>query len=73
MIEFGQPISDMCKQRAYDAAKEMGVQDRFGLVSGMADCLENDKPYEAMEHAQKQVDLTGAYRLIATLIADQAP
>ena len=65
---MGKPIPNDRKQRAYDAAKSIGVKDCWGLVAGMSEHLERDKPYEAMESAKKHIDLTGAYRIMATLL-----
>ena len=65
---MGKPVPFARRQRAYDAAVSMGVKDAFSLIDGMAEKLQRDKPYEAMEMAYKYVDLTGAYRLMATLL-----
>jgi hypothetical protein len=65
---MGKPIPYERKQRAYDAAKSIGVKDCFALVQGMSEQLERDKPYEAMQVGMKHVDLTGTYRIMATLL-----
>lgn len=66
---IGKPIPYSRRQRAYDVAKkEMGVKNPFTLIDAMAEKLEKDNPFEAMEAAEKYVDLTGAYRLMATLL-----
>lgn len=53
---MGKPIPNTRRQRAYDAAKSIGVKDPHSLVSGMAEQLERDKPFEAMEVAKKHID-----------------
>ena len=58
------------KERAYDAAQTMGLtrENAHSCVSWMAEQLRRDKPYEALNGAKNWVDLTGAYRLMATLL-----
>lgn len=69
MAQMGKPIPLEAKQRAYEHAKAMGVQDCFGCVNQIALLLERDKPYEAMAAGMKHVDLTGTYRLFAALLS----
>jgi len=71
MNNMGKPISNEKRQKGYELLGEFGVQfkvDRYFCVRSVAEQLERDKPYEAMEEAQKHVDLTGAYRLFAVLL-----
>jgi hypothetical protein len=68
---MGKPVPGQRRQAAYDAAKSMGVENPLGLVEGMAHLLERDKPFEAMEFAALHVDLTGAYRMMATLLTGE--
>lgn len=71
MDNMGLPISNEKRQTAYELLGEFGVQfkaDRYFCVREVAEQLERDKPYEAMEIAQKHIDLTGAYRLFAVLL-----
>lgn len=70
---MGQPIPAARRQAAYEACKAMGLTDRevmMRCVSGMAEQLERDKPFEAQQIAMQHVDLTGAYRLMAVLLTD---
>lgn len=69
---MGKPIPPAARQAGYDACKEMGLSSAraWECVNGMAEQLERDKPYEAQDAAMKLLDLTGAYRLMATLLAN---
>ena len=69
---MGKPIPNTRKQASYDLLKEFGLSTDSSLecVSNVSDLLERDKPFEAMEVARKYVDLTGAYRLTATLLTN---
>lgn len=68
---MGKPLSTAARQKGYDACKEMGLSSArsWECVNGVAEQLERDKPYEAQGAAMKFLDLTGAYRLMATLLA----
>ena len=67
---MGKPVPYERRQRAYEAAKSMGLDadSSFMAVDGMAEQLRRDKPYEAMQVGMRYVDLTGTYRLMATLL-----
>lgn len=68
---IGKPITFARKQAAYDFVKSAGVDSQdecLSLVNSVSDCLERDKPFEAQATAMKSLDLTGAYRLMATLL-----
>ena len=60
------------REAAYNAALEMGFdsEDAMGIVNGMAECLQRNRPYEALDFGWhgKKIDLTGAYRLMAHLL-----
>jgi hypothetical protein len=76
---IGHPIPPRRMGNAYAAAKEMGLStdEAMLLVGQMADALERDDPYRALldgsigyvrEGLNALVDLTGRYRLVATLL-----
>jgi hypothetical protein len=68
---MGKPIPIERKKEAYKHLKAMGVEDTeecFRCIRLVADRLERDDPYGAMEQAMKYVDLTGTYRLMAVLL-----
>lgn len=69
---MGKPISHVARQAAYEACKDMGLDQAraWEAVNTTAEQLERDKPYEALGVATKLLDLTGAYRLMATLLAN---
>lgn len=71
---MGKPIPAEARQAGYDACRSMGLASprAWECVSGTAERLERDKPYDAQGAAMKFLDLTGAYRLIATLLATTA-
>ena len=73
MANMGKPIPDHRREAAYSHCKAMGLNsaDSMSCVSGTAEQLERDKPYEAMGMAMKFVDLVGAYRLFAVLLTHQ--
>jgi hypothetical protein len=68
---MGKPIPPHARQAGYEACKSMGLESgrSWECVSATAEKLERDKPYEAQGTAMKFLDLTGAYRLMATLLA----
>lgn len=75
---MGKPIPPAARQKGYDECKAMGLNDSgraWECVNGMAEQLERDKPHDAVGAAMKFLDLTGAYRLMATLLcgAQAAP
>lgn len=72
---MGRPIPENRKQAAYNLCrKDFGLDAgaAFELTGSMADKLSRDKPYEAMAAAQAHLDLTGVYRLMATLLTEPA-
>ena len=73
---MGKPIPLYRKQAAYDTCKAMGVNNpsvAWSVVNGMANALERDKPYDAMNVGGAHVDLTGVYRLMAVLLTAPRP
>ncbi|TES99686.1 hypothetical protein E3D46_22910 [Burkholderia cepacia] len=68
---MGKPIPAQARQVGYEACKAMGLESgrSWECVGAVAEQLERDKPYEAQGAAMKFLDLTGAYRLMATLLA----
>lgn len=82
---MGHPVHRSRREAAYQALKEMAPDssssERWSMVERVADALERDQPYKAMEEATDageyqhagqpglRLDLTGAYRLLATLLA----
>jgi hypothetical protein len=82
---MGKPVPTERREAAYQALKEMAPEaknsERWSLVERVADQLERDQPYKAIEEATDageyghggqpglRLDLTGAYRLLATLLA----
>ncbi len=69
---MGKPISPFRRQAGYAHARQMGLSADHALaaVSGVAEQLERDKPYEAMAAGMKYMDLTGTYRLFAVLLVE---
>jgi hypothetical protein len=73
---MGKPIPEYRRRAAYDCAKEMGIDlpdERMALVGAVAERLERDRPYEAQQEALKHLDITGTYRLMATLLSAAPP
>ena len=72
---MGKPIPDYRRDEAYRTCRdafEMRSSRAMGAVSGMAEQLERDNPYGAMEAAMKYgIDLTGTYRIMAVLLTHQ--
>jgi hypothetical protein len=58
---------------ALDAVREMvpGISTggAMALIGGVAESLERDQPYTAMQKAGTVLDVTGTYRLMAVLLA----
>lgn len=69
---LGKPVPANRKAAAYECLKDMGLDDaerRWSLIEAMSVHVERDNPHAAMERAAKDVDVTGCYRLLATLLA----
>lgn len=71
---MGQPIPPAVRQKGYDYCIRMGLDKAraWECTSATAEQLERDKPYEAQAAAMKFLDLTGAFRLMAVLLAGVA-
>ncbi len=70
---IGKPIGAENREYANAELKRMGVESsgsRWDCVQMVAEKLERDNPHEAMKIAMRYVDVTGAYRLFAALLAD---
>jgi len=73
---MGKPIPVFRRDAALQHCRDMGLEtaDGMAVVSGVAEQLERDEPYKAMEVGLKYLDLTGTYRLFAVLLtAEQQP
>lgn len=72
---MGKPIPDYRRDEAYRTCRDafgMRSSRAMGAVSGMAEQLERDNPYGAMEAGTKYgIDLTGTYRIMAVLLTHQ--
>ena len=71
---MGKPIPTNRREAAYVMLKEIGVERiaAFSCAERVAQKLERDQPYDAIAEAMKDVDLTGAYRLLAVLLTEPA-
>lgn len=70
---MGKPVPHSRRQHADEHCKDMGLTDwskRKAVIDGMAEALERDEPYKAMEVGMTYLDLTGTYRLMAVLLTD---
>lgn len=67
---MGKPISATRRQAAYDTCKEFGLDTEaaWDTVSRIANALERDEPYNAIEVGMTHVDITGVYRIMAVLL-----
>lgn len=68
---MGKPIGYGPRAAAYEHCKAMGIADKataMQCVDQMAEQLERDQPYEAMNAGMRYLDLTGTYRLLAVLL-----
>lgn len=72
---MGKPVPFYRRQAAYDTCREIGLgtEAAYSAVSGMAEQLGRDQPYEAMAAGMKYLDLTGTYRVMAVLLTAEAP
>lgn len=69
---MGKPIPPERLSNALDAVRAMApditTEEAMLLIGSTANALEEDQPYEALKHAGAFLDLTGSYRLMATLL-----
>jgi hypothetical protein len=73
---MGKPVPTFRLARGLEAVREMlpgtNTEQAMALTGRVANCLERDDPYGAMGVCQQYaLDLTGAYRLIATLLTGE--
>ena len=74
--QMGKPIPMFRRMAADENCKDMGLADsgqRLAVIQGMAEYLERDEPYKAMEVGMRYLDLTGTYRLMAVLLVAPNP
>lgn len=68
---MGEPVPHARKSIAVETLRKMkygfSTEDEMNMVEKMAEYIENDEPFEAIEAAREKVDETGAYRLLAVL------
>lgn len=71
---FGKPVPDKRKAQALSELRKMNPNLSTGkemkVVGSVAEGIEHDRPYDAIQRAQEVLDLTGAYRLLAALCVD---
>ena len=68
---MGKPIPLYRCTAALDHCRAMGLtntEEAMACVSGMAEALRRDEPYDAMAVGMRYLDLTGTYRLMAVLL-----
>lgn len=72
---IGKPLDNAARALAYEHCKTMGLTSAraFACVNTVAEQLERDKPFEAMEAGRRHLDLTGTYRLLAVLLTAPKP
>jgi hypothetical protein len=71
---MGKPLDFQVRGEAYKHCLQMGLSgpNAMRCVNEVADRLERDQPYEAMEAGMVYLDLTGVYRILAALLAAAA-
>lgn len=72
MNAMGHPISSEGREAGYQACREMGLDSAaaWELTGNVAALMERDQPYEAQKVGlDSSLNLTGYYRLAATLLA----
>ena len=68
---MGKPVPMHRCQAALDHCRQMGLtntSEAMDCVSGMAQQLQRDNPYEAMAVGMHYLDIVGVYRLMAVLL-----
>lgn len=76
MSAMGKPVPLWRRDAALKHYRDMGgskTEKAMYHINRMADRLERDQPYEAMQEGMFIVDLTGTYRLMAVLLAAEKP
>lgn len=72
MNAMGRPIPSEGREAGYRACRDMGLDaaDAWELTGRVASLMERDQPFEAEKVGlASNLDLTGYYRLAATLLA----
>lgn len=68
---MGRRVPEYRKAAALNHLRDMNpnldTEAEMTLVGKVATAIENDDPFSALDTAQDHLDLTGAYRLLATL------
>lgn len=70
---IGHPVPPSRRSKGLEAVRQMwpgiSTEKAMLLIDSVSNKLERDQPYEAMEIARQEgLDLTGTYRLVATLL-----
>jgi hypothetical protein len=71
---MGKTIPMFRKTNAVWHCQQMGMTDMVkitAVVGAVAAQLERDQPYEAMREGMRYLDLTGTYRLMASLLTGE--
>lgn len=71
---MGKPVPFSRQQKAYEVMQSFGFDDKshcHDTIANTADLIRRDRPFEAIQFLMEAgVDLTGTYRLLATLLTD---
>ena len=73
---MGKPIPLYRCTAALEHCRQIGLDnadDAMACVSGMAEQLKRDQPYEALAVGMRYLDLTGTYRVMAVLLTAPDP
>jgi hypothetical protein len=67
---MGKPVPNKRRDAAYAWARENGAErtEAFSLIERVANHLERDRPYEALQEAQKTMGATGGYVVMSYLL-----
>jgi hypothetical protein len=70
---YGHGVPHHRKEKAFNAiremAPEMSTAEILGLIDRLSQHIGRDAPYQAQQAALERLDLTGTYRLLATLLS----
>lgn len=69
---FGKPVSQLRRDAGYKLLQSFGLssESAWSCTESASRHIEKDRPHEAVERLLLDVDLTGAYRLLAVLCTD---
>jgi len=73
---LGKTVPSYRREEAYRTCREdfgLDAASATRVVGGMADAIERDRPYDAIQAGMHFVDLTGTYRLMAVLLVSPKP